>query len=125
MENDKINSNIIDETKQETTFNKLKNLQILLKKESALKGLYSETGKNTQNDIELLCREIFQKKIEVLNVLKNNINSNVINYHLVKDNKDYLKTLFLYIPKFLTYLWENPKIIAKLLLNSNKSDIQS
>jgi len=30
---------IIEDIKPETTFNKLKNLQILLKKESALKGL--------------------------------------------------------------------------------------
>ena len=126
MENDKIHINLNEEIKEETTFNKLKNLQILLKKESALKGLYSETGKNTQNDIETLSKEIFQKKTEVLNVLKNGpYSNNIKNFVLVKDNKDYLKTLYLYIPKMLTYLWENPKIIAKLLLNSNNSDIQT
>ena len=126
MENDKIIINLNEEIKEETTFNKLKNLQILLKKESALKGLYSETGKNTQNDIETLSKEIFQKKTEVLNVLKNGpYSNNIKNFVLVKDNKDYLKTLYLYIPKMLTYLWENPKIIAKLLLNSNNSDIQA
>ena len=118
--------NIIEnEIKTETTFNKLKNLQILLKKESALKGLYTETGKNTQKDIENLCKDIFKKKIEVLNVLKNDPYSNIIvNYLLVENNKDYLKTLYLYIPRLLTYLWENPSLIATLLIHSNKNDIK-
>ena len=110
-----------EEIKTETTFNKLNNLQILLKKESALKGLYIETDKNTQKDIETLCKEIFKKKIEALNVLKNEQESNdIFNYQLVEDNKEYLKTLYLYIPKFLSYLWENPSIIAKLLIHLNK-----
>ena len=113
------------EIKPETTFTKLKNLQILLKKESALKGLYTETGKNTQKDIENLCKDIFKKKIEVLNVLKNDPYSNlIVNYFLVEDNKNYLKTLYLYIPRLLTYLWENPSLIATLFIHSNKNDIK-
>ena len=116
---------IIEDIKPETTFNKLKNLQMLLKKESALKGLYSETGKNTQKDIETLCKDIFKKKVEVLNVLKNDpYSNNIVNYFLVEDNKDYLKTLYLYIPRLLTYLWENPSLVASLLINSNKNDIK-
>ena len=53
---------VSEEIKKETTFQKLQNLQILLKKESSLKGLYTETGKNTQKDIETLCKEIFKIK---------------------------------------------------------------
>ena len=119
----KKDSLVNEEIKKETTFQKLKNLQILLKKESALKGLYTETGKNTQKDIETLCKEIFKNKIEVLNILKNanQSSSNILNYHLVTDNKEYLKTLYLYIPKFLSYLWEKPSLIAKILFNSNKN----
>ena len=122
----KKDSLVNEELKKETTFQKLKNLQILLKKESALKGLYTETGKNTQKDIETLCKEIFKSKIEVLNILKNanQSSSNILNYHLVPDNKEYLKTLYLYIPKFLSYLWEKPSLIAKILFNSNKNEIR-
>ena len=122
----KKDSLVNEEIKKETTFQKLKNLQILLKKESALKGLYTETGKNTQKDIETLCKEIFKSKIEVLNILKNanQSSSNILNYHLVTDNKEYLKTLYLYIPKFLSYLWEKPSLIAKILFNSNKNEIR-
>ena len=124
--NIKLGNSINEEIKRENTFNKLKNLQILLKKESALKGLYFETGKNTQKDIETLSKEIYQKKIEVLNVIKNDPYSiNILNYHLVEDNKEYLKTLYLYIPKLLTHLWENPKMVVTLLENSNKYDIQT
>ena len=127
MENIIKKENLLNEgIKQETTFQKLKNLQILLKKESALKGLYTETGKNTQKDIETLCKDIFKNKIEVLNILKNvnQSSNNIVNYHLVLDNKDYLKTLYLYIPKLLTYLWERPSLIAKILLNSSKNELQ-
>ena len=115
-----------EEKDKETTFNKLKNIQILLKKESALKGLYTETIKNTQKEIETLCKDIFKNKIEALNILKNDqYANNIMNFHLVKDNKEYLKTLYLYIPKFLSYLWEHPSIIAKLIIESDKSDSKS
>ena len=125
LEND-LDSKINNEIKEETTFNKLKELQTLLKKESALKGLYSETGKNTQKDIETLCKDIFSKRIDVLNAIKNEPNSNNINkYELIKDNKEYLKALYIYIPKLLDYLWENPLIISKILINSSKTDIQT
>ena len=114
-----------NENKNETTFHKLQNLQTLLKKESALKGLFAETEKNTQKDIENLCKEIYLKRINVLNVLKNEANiSNIINYQLIDNNKEYLKDLNLYIPKFLSYLWENPALIAKLLTNSDVNDVR-
>ena len=120
------NSNEIkNEYKSETTFHKLQNLQTLSKKESALKGLFAETEKNTQKDIENLCKEIYLKRIDVLNVLKNEANtSNIINYQLIENNKDYLKDLNLYIPKFLSYLWENPPLIAKLLIYSDVNDVR-
>ena len=114
------------QSKGETTFNKLKNLQTLLKKESALKGLYAETGKNTQKDIEILCKEIYSKKIEVLNVLKNESSiNNEIHYQLIENNKEYLKDLNLYIPKLLAYLWENPSLIAKLLIKSKVDEVKT
>ena len=114
------------QNKGETTFNKLQNLQTLLKKESALKGLYAETGKNTQKDIEILCKEIYSKKIEVLNVLKNESSiNNEIHYQLIENNKEYLKDLNLYIPKLLAYLWENPALIAKLLINSKVDEVKN
>ena len=129
-ENNIINENenkieIKIENKNESTFNKLQNLQTLLKKESALKGLFAETEKNTQKDIEILCKDIYNKRIDVLNVLKNEANIyNEIYYQLIDNNRDYLKDLNLYIPKFLSYLWENPSLIAKLLINSNMNDVK-
>jgi hypothetical protein len=116
---------IKNENKNESTFNKLQNLQTLLKKESALKGLFAETERNTQKDIEILCKQIYNKRIDVLNVLKNEANiNNEIYYQLIENNRDYLKDLNLYIPKFLSYLWENPSLIAKILINSNMNDVK-
>ena len=107
------------------TFNKLKTIQILLKKESALKHLYSNTFKNIQNDINNICREIYQQKLKVINVIKSGENPNIIiNHELVENNKEYMKELYLYVPKLLNYLWDNPSLMAKLLLNSNDVDIK-
>ena len=107
------------------TFNKLKTIQILLKKESALKHLYSNTFKNIQNDINNICREIYEQKLKVINVIKSGENPNIIiNHELVENNKEYMKELYLYVPKLLNYLWDNPSLMAKLLLNSNDLDIK-
>ena len=125
MENKNITIKLDHETKGETTFNKLQNLQTLLKKESALKGLYSSTGKTTEKEINDLCQEIYQKKIDVLNVLKNEKINSSINYQLINNNKEYLKDLYLYIPKLLSYLWENPSILTELLIHSKKDDIKT
>ena len=120
-----IKNKINNELKGETTFNTLKDLQNILKKESTLKGLYSQTGNNTKKDIEILCREIFSKKIDLLNIVKNDPKETYItNYKLIENNKDYLKQLYLFIPKILTYLWEQPSLIAKILMNAQKIDIQ-
>ena len=42
---------------------------------------------------------------------------------LIEDN-DNLKDLNNYLPNLLTYLWENPKLVAILLSNSNTQDIK-
>ena len=43
---------------------------------------------------------------------------------LVEDN-DSLKDLNNYLPNLLKYLWENPKLVAKLLSKSDKNDIKN
>ena len=44
------------EIKMNNTFNKLKNIQSLLKREAALNNLYSNTFQNIQNDVNKICR---------------------------------------------------------------------
>ena len=114
-----------NEMKVNNTFNKLKDIQILLKKESALNMLYSNTYNNIQNDINKLCKEIYEQKLKVINVIKSGENPNIIyNYELIENNKEYMKDLYLYIPKLLFHLWEKPSLMAKLLMNTNDADIK-
>ena len=111
--------------KNETTLDRIIDLQNILKKESTLKGLYSQTGNGTKKDIEILCREIFSQKISLYNILKNKPNINrITNFQLIENNKEYLKHLYLFIPKLLTNLWENPSLIAQIIMNAKNSDIQ-
>ena len=113
------------EIKMNNTFNKLKNIQSLLKREAALNNLYSNTFQNIQNDVNKICREIFEQKLKVINVIKSGEIPNVVfNHELIENNKEYMKELYLYIPKLLIHLWENPPLMAKLLLSSANADIK-
>ena len=112
-------------------FNELKEIQKLIKKESAIKELFIKTKNETKNSINNHCIEIYKKKMEVLNILqkinKTNSNSNtkkkssnvLKDYILVEDNYNYLKDLDRYIIDFLNYLWNEPKILANLLIKAN------
>ena len=114
-----------NETKTNNAFNKLKLIQSLLKKESALKNLYLNSFENIQNDINNICHEIYEQKLKAINITKSGENPNIVFIHeLVNNNKDYMKDLYLYVPKLLYHLWDNPSLIAKLLMNSNENDIK-
>jgi len=128
------------------TFNRLVELQKLLKNESALKELFIKTGVETKKNIEKQCVEIYKKKIEVLNIKqklnikepieiielkkenKNNkiesYNNNLVENILIENNYDYLSDLNTYISNLISYLWNDPKLLADLLLNSDEEDVE-
>ena len=58
----KLSKSVQIKKEDDTTFNKLLELQTLLKKESALKELFIKTGIETQKNIEKQCIEIYEKK---------------------------------------------------------------
>ena len=62
-----INNNEIDD---DTSFNKLKDIQKLIKKESAIKKLFIKMKDETKNSIERQCVDVYKKKMEVLNILQ-------------------------------------------------------
>ena len=52
------------------------------------------------------------------------MNADIIIGSLVEDEKDFLLDLNIYLPLFLKSLWEKPKTVAKLLLNSDPKDVK-
>ena len=145
MERENTNNLTNNQIDDDTTFNKLKNLQKLLKKESAVRELFLRMNDETQKSIEKQCIDIYKKNMEVLAILqkiqnekpinKNNSNSkqksnnnskeiksNIKEYSLVETNYDYLSDLNTFITNILKYLWEEPKLIANLLMRTNKDD---
>ena len=42
----------------------------------------------------------------------------------IEDQSKYLGNLYTYVPMFMNYLWENPIIVSKLIINSKKEDVQ-
>ena len=135
---EKENFNILNEQSQinnsiknnDAIFNKLKDLQKLVKKESAIKELFIKMKEETRNSIERQCVDVYKKKMEVLNILqkidKTKITSekDLKEYILVENNYEYLSILKSYISNILKYLWEEPKLLSELLLNADKEDIK-
>ena len=113
---------------KDLAFNRLRSLQSLLKKESALKELFIKTTSETIKTIEENCRQIYKKKLDVflhLNRLNNDNKENYIKrFVLIEKMNDHLKDLSNYIPKLLIYLWEDPIVVKNLLLHMNINDIK-
>ena len=116
--------NTLNENK---SFTRLKEIQKLLKKESALKELFIKTSDETLKSIGNECREIYKKKLEVFTQLQKFSRKEIKKCILVdeKTQKDNLKNLNNYIPKYLLYLWDEPELIVKLLQNSNVKDLKT
>ena len=124
-EQSQISNSIINEY---TIFNKLQDLQKLVKKESAIKELFIKTKEETKNSIERQCVDIYKKKMEVLDILqkidKTKIKSQKLlkEYILVEDNYQYLSNVRTYISYILKYLWDEPKLLAKIIIKADKED---
>ena len=59
-----------------------------------------------------------------MNITSNNLELKSKKFELEENFNYYLKDLANYIPNLLNYLWENPKLVATLLSNSNIKDIK-
>ena len=134
--------NNINNLDDDTTFNRLKELQKLLKKESAIKELFIRMKDETKKSMESQCNDVLKKKIEVLDILQKINNENPINkkkstmdstklpgylkkYILVDNSYEYLSDLNRYVSNILKYLWEEPKMVADLLLRADKKDVKN
>ena len=127
MDTIQTNKNITDNNKdKDKAFNRLKNLQNLLKKEASLRELFTKTSEETKTSIEKECHNIYQKKLDVFFTLKRLVKSKNYGkkFELVENNSEQLKDLNNYIPKLLTYLWEDPKLMSNFIMNSNIDDIK-
>ena len=80
-----------------------------------------------KNKINEVCMDIYKKKIELYDKINSYLNKKDCDYELIDlkyEEGEILKELNLYIVKFMTYLWEDPKLVVNLLLSADKSDIR-
>ncbi len=114
--------------KESKSFTRLQIIQKLLKKESALKQLFIQTSSGTLESIEKECREIYNKKLDVFTTLQKFSRNKESRQYILVDpatQKQNLRDLNNYIPKFLFYLWDDPKLMVKVLQNTNIKDIKN
>ena len=66
---------------------------------------------------------MYQKKFEVNSVLYSQLNKSEKKFILKQDLSDF-KVMNNYIPNFFKFLWENPKLVADIIINCDKNDIK-
>ena len=79
------------------------------------------------NKINYECLEIHKKKLEVNKKIDSLLKQKDYNYEIIdlkNEEGELLKELNVYIVKLMTYLWDQPKLIANLLLSAKKNDIK-
>ena len=66
-------------------------------------------------------------KLEVYNMLAEKQENENRKYKLISEYEEhhkYFKDSYTYLPKFFEFLWEDPKVVSKLLINSEIEDVK-
>lgn len=123
---------------EQKTFQRIKELQKLLKKESEMKEqcmqnkfiyfllLVIKARNKINKNIEENCRNICITKLKIKKKLdKTHKLAEIELINMKEEEGVYLKELNIYIIKLLDYLWVEPKLVANLLLCAKKEDIEN
>jgi len=81
----------------------------------------------TKSQIEKECINIFQKKIEIKNMISKRLYSDNRCYILktkLEDRSEYFGEINIYLSNFLKRLWESPEFIFEVLISSSIEDIK-
>ena len=87
-----------------------------------------ENLKNTEEKIKNKINELYEKKIYVDNMILERVKKSFYIYNLVIEQSKHNKILGninTFIPDFMHELWEKPKSVATILLNSDKDNIKN
>ena len=85
------------------------------------------TLESNNNKILNECKEIFNLKLEVDNMLSSRLGIHYNKYKLITDDlerNNIFQSMNVYIPFFLHNIWDNPESIVTILLEANKNDIK-
>ena len=80
-----------------------------------------------KNKINEECLEIYKKQLVVNNKINSLLKQKCYEYELIdlkNEEGEILKELNIYVMKLMTYLWEQPKLVASLLSTADKNDLK-
>jgi len=132
----------IEIVKDELTFDKTKNIQKLIKKESALKEIRKQiylknisyifivitTCNSYKDKIREESEKVCEEKMEIYNMIKQRIKKEERKYELIKSKLQRDRTfgdLINYVKYIFEYLWKNPYYVSKILLTADNNDIKN
>lgn len=79
------------------------------------------------NQINEECMNIYKTKIDLNNSIKKILKTKTSNSELIdikNEEGEILKELNIYVIKLMTYLWEEPKLIANIISMADKNDVR-
>ena len=85
---------------------------------------------DTKSKINEECYKLYFNKLEAYNIISNKENIETKNYKFKliynkEDQEKYLGDIYTYVPIFMNSLWENPKLVADLIIKSDIKDLKS
>ena len=83
-----------------------------------------KTREDTSKTLQEICHEIYTQKLEFNNLIAERTENDNRKFKLVSD-LDFLGIERVFVRSFFLYLWDDPKIVSKLLINSNIEDVKS
>ena len=115
-----------------SSFNKLKKLQLSLKEEVALNDIYFENRDNLLNKIEKNCYEYFQKRMSIqeiydhvpLSLAVHSNNQKKIKYIVSEKPQNEINQCFDPLYKLMFYFRESNELILKLIENCPKENYE-
>ena len=87
-----------------------------------------KSSEDNNNKIINECKDIYNLKIEVDNMLNERLGIHYNKYKLITNENEINKifgNIYTYIPNFIRYIWNNPKAVATILSVTPKKDIQN
>ena len=67
---------------------------------------------------------MYQEKLKVMNMISERMNEDNRTFELVKEQGEYLRDLNTYLPKLMSYLWEQPKTVATIIKNADADELK-
>ena len=77
------------------------------------------------NEINGHCKAIYQEKLKIMNIIAKRMKKDDRIFELIEDQSKLLGSLNSLLQRLMNYLWEQPKVVAEIIKNSEIKDLKT